>query len=383
MSLTLVPPRKGRSPNWRIRGTVRGVYIDETTGTADRELADAIRIKREGRLLNESVFGPRVSRTFAEAAIGYIEAAQPKGLQRDYIIGRRRKKDGSLSPCLITDFGTILVDKIDQEAVNAVIRRRWSHAKPNTIERNFLTPLIAVLRYAARQKWCDAPMFERPKYDDRRRRWATFDEADRLLAAIARHTRPIVLFLMLTGARVSEAIDLDWSDVSLSERWAVLRRTKRTRASGEKEDRGVPLHPQLVAVLANLPGERKERVFLTQRGKPYIDRERREGGQIATAWRNALTRTRIADLHPHDLRHSFSTWLTMAGVHEQVRDEIMGHASTSMGRRYAHIPRPEALAAVDRLAPRGVGIDMRPRRIAQTKAAMRMRALREKRTANG
>lgn len=228
-----------------------------------------------------------------------------------------------------------------------------------------------MLRYAARQKWCDVPMLERPEYDDRRRRWATPDEADRMLAAIAQHARPLVLFLMLTGARVAEAIELDWRDVDLAEHWAVLRFTKRTRSGGEKEDRGVRLHAQLVAVLANLPstpgGERAGPVFLTNRGKPYTDRGRREGGQIKTAWNKALARTGIGDLHPHEMRHTCSTWLTAVGVHEQVRDEIVGHASTGMGRRYSHIPRPDLIAAVDKLADRGIGVDMQPRRIVKLK----------------
>jgi integrase/recombinase XerD len=62
------------------------------------------------------------------------------------------------------------------------------------------------------------------------------------------------------------------------------------------------------------------------------------------------TRTPVADLHPHDLRHTFSTWLTMAGVHKQARDEIMGHESTDVGRRYSHIPRASLLQAIDMLA---------------------------------
>jgi integrase len=119
----------------------------------------------------------------------------------------------------------------------------------------------------------------------------------------------------------------------------------------------VPIHPQLVLWLANLPGERQGRVFLTPRGKPYGGKERGYGGQIKTAWKAACRRAGIEDLHPHDLRHTCSTWLTMAGVHEQVRDEIIGHASTSMGRRYSHVPRPELIAAIDKIPPLNLPTD--------------------------
>jgi hypothetical protein len=78
MPLTLIPPRKGRSSFWRIRGTVRGKYIDETTGVESRQLAEAIRIQREGEILNETIFGARAaSRPFSDAAVSYLETAQP------------------------------------------------------------------------------------------------------------------------------------------------------------------------------------------------------------------------------------------------------------------------------------------------------------------
>src|SRR5260370_284387 len=164
MPLTLVPPREGRSRNWSIRGTVRGSYISETTGVASRELAEAIRIKRENQLLEESVFGARASRRFAEAVIEYIEATKPRGTQRDMLIGRVRR-DGSVAPCLVGDFGGRLCSAIDQAAVDAVIRKRFAGKQPGTVQRDLLTPLTAVLRFAAKRKWCDVPIFERPGLD--------------------------------------------------------------------------------------------------------------------------------------------------------------------------------------------------------------------------
>jgi integrase len=365
MPLTLVPPRKGKSPNHRIRGTVRGISIDETTGTADKSLADAYRIKREGQILNESVFGARASRTFAEAAVMYVETVNPTGTQRDAIIGRERK-DGTITPHLIADFGDRLVNTIDQTAVQEVIRRRCGHLKPNTIEREVLTPLTAVLNFAARQKWCDRPMLDRPKYNDQRERWTTYAEADRLLAAAAAHIRVLLLFLMLSGARMGEALALDWAEIDLAQGWAVIDKTKRFG-----EPRGIPLHPQVVAALANLP-RRTGRVFLTNLGLPYAEKKVRGGGQIKTAWKATCRRAGIKDLRPHDLRHTFSTWLTMAGVINRIRDELMGHAATEIGSRYAHVPRAEATEAVNRLPIRGISVDLSVQKTAKIKSIQRV-----------
>lgn len=356
MAVKLLPPRPGNA-NYRIRGKVRGRYINEATGTTDRGRAEAIRIKRERELLDESIFGTRVSRTFEQAARDYVAKENPRGTLRDAMIGRRRQ-DGSLSPCLVGDFGDRLIATIDQAAVDAVARLRFAGVKPSTLQRDFLTPLITVLRFAARRRWCDVPMLERPSFDDRRKRWATYDEADRLLASAAPHLRPLLLFLMLTGARMAEALELEWSDVDLEERWLVFRGTKRgSRTDAPGEDRGVALHLQLLAVVATLPGEHQGRVFLTDRDRPYADKHRHGGGQIQTGWQGACRRAGIANLRPHDLRHTCSTWLTGLGVHEQVRDQIIGHYSSNMGRRYAHIPRPDITAAIDQLPWRRLDLD--------------------------
>ena len=270
MPLKLVPPREGRSRHWRIRGTVKGQHIDESTGVSSQTRAEEIRIKRENELLDQAIFGAKATTTFAVAAVSYLESRQPKGMQRYAIAGWNEN-----SPCLIKDFGEILVNKIDQAKVNEVIAKRFQGKKPGTIVRNFLTPLTAVLHHAAKQGWRDIPTpFTRPKFRDARNRWARYEEADRILRNSAPHVRPLFLFLMLAGCRVSEAVSLKWRDVDLEVRWLVLRDTKNGT------DRGVPIHRQLVEVLAGLPSAvtKQGPVFLTDRGNPYKDRNREEAG---------------------------------------------------------------------------------------------------------
>src|ERR1700686_4271322 len=63
--------RKG-SALWYVRGTVRKQSVFESTGTDDKKAAEAIRIKREARLLEDSVYGKKASVTFFEAAVSYM-----------------------------------------------------------------------------------------------------------------------------------------------------------------------------------------------------------------------------------------------------------------------------------------------------------------------
>jgi integrase len=160
---------------------------------------------------------------------------------------------------------------------------------------------------------------------------------------------------MLTGCRVGEAIDLKWQDINFEECWLVFRRTK-----WNEEPRGTPIHLQLLAVLRQLPNygsSPNTPVFLTDRGNPYTDREREEGGQIKTAWRGTCRRAGIVDLRPHDLRHTFATWGLMLRVDARIQKEIQGHVRSDMGSRYAHVPKPEAIAAIDQFPSRWYEIE--------------------------
>src|SRR5262249_48619694 len=65
--------RRPKSPHWIMRGTLRGIRLEESTGTDDKRAAEEIRAKREAEILAESVYGRRVTATFASAALSYLE----------------------------------------------------------------------------------------------------------------------------------------------------------------------------------------------------------------------------------------------------------------------------------------------------------------------
>ena len=123
--LKLIPPTPGRSSFYRIWGTDKatGRRIDTTTGLTTKREAEAVLEKLQRDILN-GILG-RPTRGFTEAAVEYVESRKPIGSQRDAIIGRIRKTDGEISPCLVSDFGDRDVRTIDQAAVNEVARQRF------------------------------------------------------------------------------------------------------------------------------------------------------------------------------------------------------------------------------------------------------------------
>ena len=223
---------------------------------------------------------------------------------------------------------------------------------PATRLREITTPARAVLTHAARRGWPDVPLFDIAPASPSRTEWLTPGEVDRLLAAAAPHIKPLLSFLVATGARMSEALYLPWQDVDLDHARALLRDTK----SGK--DRPVDRCPRALAALTALP-HRHGNVFRTRSrfetlpdgtrkehpGAPYADRVRQGGGQIKTAWLSALRKSGITKpISPHGLRHTWASWHYAEHRHTLLLRFVGGWSTVTLVERYAHIV-PASMAA--------------------------------------
>jgi integrase len=311
MSLKLY--RKRGSPNWYIRGTVRGIVVDESSRVAERSAAESIRIQREAECLQASIFGRKATTTFLEAAISYLESGGEKRF---------------MAP-LIKHFGTDPLGKIDQAAIDRAAKALCPNSAPSTVNRQVHTPVSAVLKHAAGRGWCEHRQIKRPKPPKGRTRWLTPAEADRLIDACSPHLRPLVIFLFYTGARLAEALYLDWRQLDLDRGEVRFLETKNG------DPRGVPLHARVRAALAELK-HRGGEVFRRPDGQPYM-RKVDGGGQIKTAFKAACRRAGITDFTPHGCRHTWATWHYAANRDLVGLMHLGGWRSEKMVLRYAHM----------------------------------------------
>lgn len=369
MALKLV--KRPKSPNWIMRGTVRGQSIEETTGTSDKGAAEAIRVKREKELLDQSVYGKKVFVTFAAAALDYLEHGG----------GERR----FLTP-LVDHFGVTLLREIEQHAIDVAAKKLYPKAGPATRNRQVYTPMAAILRHAARKGWCPVPTLERPKQPKGKLRWMKPDEAERLIDACAPHLRPLVVFMLYTGARASEAVWLDWRNVDLEKRQVTFPKTKNG------EPRSVPLHPRVVGELRT-SNRRTGAVFLTHEGVPYKrpnptdDADTSAGTRIGSAFLGACKRAGLCwvatdlngkpvvgrdkkpklktDVTPHVCRHTWASWHYQANRDLTKLQELGGWKTLSMVMRCAHTNVETHSESIDAL-PWGKSGDSIPHALKKT-----------------
>ncbi len=217
MPLKLVPPRKGKSPNWRIRGAYLRVHVDKSSGTHKRSVARAILNDLKGKI-ERGEYPPREPEiirsapTFLTAAVAYLEA------------GRRPRYVARL----IRHFGETPLTEINQAATDAAAVALHPTAKPATRNTCVYTPVAAILHHAG----IDIKL-KRPKGAKGRivTDYLTPPDAFAIIKAAEAIDSELALllkFLLYTGVRLGEALALTWDSVSLEERSARIRRSKNS-----------------------------------------------------------------------------------------------------------------------------------------------------------
>lgn len=331
---------KPRGKVWWIRGTVHGQTIYESTGTHDKEVAEALRIKREAGLVSDHVYGAKATRTFAHAVESYLKAeGDPRFI-------------GTVDSGLLGHFYGKRLSDIKQNDLDDAARKLYPTATPETRNRQCYTPFIAVWNHAVKNGWADVRLWSRPKKPKgtnvvvlRSKRSGQapvdYERAAQFVAAMSPAPAMLMTFLFYTGLRPIEAFALRAEDVDLAGRWFVVRSSKTG------EPRGVPIHSFLASWLGPLV-ERGGPLFRTPRGAPY-GAVQEGGGGLKSAIAGARRRTGIMDVSPYTGRHTVSTGLVIAGVHPHIKDQILGHAADSMSRHYTNVPQRPLIEAIDLL----------------------------------
>lgn len=266
---------------WWIDGSIDGIRVRESTRSTVRKDAEQIASKREREVHQQSVFGPEAILTFGAATGYYLDAG---------------KSDRYIAP-IFSRWERRLVKDIRPGHVHDLARSLYPTAGPATHNRQVITPVQAIINHSAKRGLCSPVRFERFKVAKKPSRVGS----EKWLVAFMEHANPrmaaLAQFMAMTGARISEAVALDWRQVSLAEGTATLLTTKGGDA------RVCALPGPLAKTLAALP-HRKGKVF------GYKSRQ-----SIQTAWQTAEGRAKIEHIPPHDAgRRLFATLMIRSGV---------------------------------------------------------------------
>lgn len=177
-----------------------------------------------------------------------------------------------------------------------------------------------------------------PKADNKRIRFLTHEEADKLLKALylkSPEVRDMALLALQCGLRAGEIFNLTWGDIDI-ERGILLLSDTKSSMSGRIR-------------YAYLPTETKEMLSIKQRGNKD-DLVFKGRGGIKRRFTSKTYDRVVKDLglndgvtDPrqkvvfHSLRHTYASWLVESGVDLYTVKTLLGHSSIVMTERYSHL----------------------------------------------
>ncbi|WP_423377989.1 tyrosine-type recombinase/integrase [Burkholderia sp. LMG 32019] len=331
--------KRSNSPNWYYRLTPPGggPVVQGSTGTSNKAQAQELYDRLKVELWNQARLGHKPRYTWNDAVVRYV--SDREGLPSlETSKTHLRWLDQHLSGIALADIDRDRIDAIAlvKRREPIVIRtRRGIVTTDRTVSagtvRRVIGVLKAVLNAAVEWEWLDrAPVTKRAKVAQKRIRWLTQAQAERLLAELPDHLAEMARFSLETGLRRSNVTGLQWSQVDIVRRVAWIHPDQ----AKAKKAITVPLSDTAIAVLRRQLAKKRapecvDSVFVYH-GRPVYQ-------TVTAAWRKALKRAGIRDFRWHDLRHTWASWHVQRGTPLQVLKELGGWETLEMVQRYAHL----------------------------------------------
>lgn len=303
---------------WHIQGTHHGVRIRKATGTAVRSEAEALREKYEREIYSQKVLGQEKAVGFAEAAEAYLEHGEDRYMRK-----------------VVEAFLDRPISELRQPDLDRAAKDAYPNAKPSTINRQFYTPAIAVLRFAADQDWCRHRKWKRPKQPEGRTDWRTPEEIEAFIQAAPWHVARNVIIYIGTMMRATEGVELELRDVSQDGRkitlWGESTKGGYTR-SIEPLSRAKPLLSELHHAPICTDDQARYHAY----------------DAVNTSIERVCKEHNLAHFSCHVLRHTGATWRYALDPDLPRLQAYGGWKSLAMVQRYVHAATPDLPERLER-----------------------------------
>jgi integrase len=231
---------------------------------------------------------------------------------------------------------------------------------PNTYNKhlNALTLVFRVVKLKAKltsNPWEDIP---RKHLVPHSRRELTVDELKTVCQKAEGELRTLLAPGVFSGMRLGDCATLRWAEVDLAR--GMIRRipNKTARRSGKTVI--VPIHPDLLAMLAATPAKGRGEYVLPETAALYTHRLGAVTDLVQAhfkacgikVWKPGTgpeskdEKRAVIDVGFHSLRHTFVSICRESNVPLAVVESIVGHSNPAMTRHYTHVGEGAARLAV-------------------------------------
>ncbi len=239
-------------------------------------------------------------------------------------------------------------DSLDSLTMNQILEYRsylFSKGLSPQSVKNCLSLMRAILNRAKQLESFSGkvPYFEMPKFDNKRTRVLTKDEADTLLTTLRLKSElwhDITQFALHTGLRAGEIFSLKPSSINQFQRTAVVHNTKNKRS------KTIALNDLAFSLACKYQEKHLQFLFSD---KPIKRVSKIFGKTVKKLRLNENVGDSRDKFVFHSLRHTFASWLVLKGVAIVTVNQLLGHANLQTTMRYAHLAPEQGQLAVNLL----------------------------------
>lgn len=309
---------------WTVDFWHNGRRFRRSTGTADRKAAQEWADRRKNEFWRDDRLGQRPVTSWNAAVLAWIEAHKHlRSLSDRQDQLRWASKELRGKP----------ISSIDRAELDRLAKLKSKQGASDSTVNRHLAAISAVLRQAHKSGLLDSvPAIPRRHEPGTRIKWATQEQARKLVDALPEHWQPMAEFALATGLRRQNVTHLQWSEVDLRRRVAWVHADE---AKG-KRVLSIPLNDVALEILRGQKGQHASIVF------PYQGRAvTRLNDKL---WDAACKVAGLTDFRWHDLRHTWASWHVQNGTKLQALMELGGWRSFSMVLKYAHLSQSHVAA---------------------------------------
>lgn len=170
------------------------------------------------------------------------------------------------------------------------------------------------------------------------------DEFRKIHENLLDYVKPIAIAAYFTGMRRAEIINLEWDNVNIFGGYLDLN----SEDTKTEEPRRIYFNSikELKNVFVEAERKRtpdKKLVFTQKDGKDISPQ------YMSRLFKKACINAKVGPYRFHDLRHTFNTNMSKAGVDKAVTMKLTGHKTLEMFLRYRHLDSEEAEQAMQKL----------------------------------
>jgi len=159
-------------------------------------------------------------------------------------------------------------------------------------------------------------------------------ETNFMLASIFR-------FAFYTGLRISEIVNLGWSDIDWENK-IISVKNKNDFILKSKRQRDLPLSNVVYEILYNI---RRDTGIVFHNNEERFRKE-----YVSKKFKKSVRSACLNDaIHFHTLRHSFASNLASQGVNLFVIQKLLGHKDPSVTQKYSHLKIDDLVNAINKL----------------------------------